>query len=112
MTDFEERQFIEFNSTRNMHAVKVTDNKITFNYSRLVRNKTKLQILARHNEIFKGIFFFRSLKSQEMFEEIMPPGALFKMVAYIQQKYFKHSIRPLNSDLSSIWVKTTITVLV
>ena len=57
MTDFEERQFIEFNSTRNMHAVKVTDNKITFNYSRLVRNKTKLQILARHNEIFKGIFF-------------------------------------------------------
>ena len=47
-----------------------------------------------------------------MFEEIMPPGAKFKMVAYIQQKYFKHSIRPLASDLSSIWVKTTITVLV
>ena len=44
-----------------MHAVKVTDNEITFNYSRLVRNKTKLQILARHNEIFKGIFFSEAL---------------------------------------------------
>ena len=61
LTDFEVCQFIEFNSTRNMHAVKVTDNEITFNYSRLVRNKTKLQILARHNEIFKGIFFSEAL---------------------------------------------------
>lgn len=61
LTDFEVCQFIEFNSTRNMHAVKVTDSKITFNHSLLVRNKTKLQILARHNKIFKGNYFSQAL---------------------------------------------------